>query len=62
MTPIQLQDKLVDLLALPNETEWVEFKHNNTDPIARYKQFERINGTCLTKPELVESRSRFTPS
>lgn len=32
MTPTQLQHKLVDLLALPNETEWVEFKHNNSDP------------------------------
>ncbi len=32
MTPAQLQDKLNELLALPQETEWAEFKHNNTDP------------------------------
>jgi ATP-dependent DNA helicase RecG len=27
-----LQAKLTELLALPQETEWAEFKHNNTDP------------------------------
>jgi ATP-dependent DNA helicase RecG len=32
MTPAQLQAKLTELLALPQETEWAEFKHNNTDP------------------------------
>lgn len=32
MTPAELQAKLAELLALPAETEWVEFKHNNTDP------------------------------
>src|SRR5713226_8504410 len=32
MTPAQLQAKLTELLALPTETEWVEFKHNNEDP------------------------------
>jgi len=32
MTPAQLQAKLNELLALPQESEWVEFKHNNTDP------------------------------
>lgn len=32
MTPAQLQAKLNELLALPQETEWAEFKHNNTDP------------------------------
>lgn len=32
MTPLQLQNKLNELLALPAESEWVEFKHNNTDP------------------------------
>jgi predicted HTH transcriptional regulator len=28
----QLSSLLIELLALPNETEWVEFKHNNSDP------------------------------
>ena len=32
MTPVQLQAKLDELRALPGETEWVEFKHNNEDP------------------------------
>lgn len=32
MTPAQLQAKLIELLALPQETEWAEFKHNNTEP------------------------------
>lgn len=32
MTPAQLQAKLDELLALPQETEWAEFKHNNIDP------------------------------
>ena len=32
MTPKQLSALLVELLALPNETEWVEWKHNNDHP------------------------------
>lgn len=32
MTPDQLSALLVELLALPHETEWVEWKHNNSDP------------------------------
>ena len=32
MTSTQLQVKLTELLALPAETEWVEFKHNNSNP------------------------------
>lgn len=32
MTPTQLSALLVELLALPNETEWVEWKHNNEHP------------------------------
>jgi ATP-dependent DNA helicase RecG len=32
MTPAQLQAKLTELLALPHEAEWAEFKHNNSDP------------------------------
>lgn len=32
MTPAQQQAKLNELLALPQETEWAEFKHNNSDP------------------------------
>ncbi len=33
MTPAQLSALLAELLALPHETEWVEWKHNNSDPI-----------------------------
>jgi predicted HTH transcriptional regulator len=32
MTPAQLSALLVELLALPQETEWVEWKHNNDHP------------------------------
>lgn len=32
MTDTQLSALLVELLALPNETEWVEWKHNNGNP------------------------------
>jgi ATP-dependent DNA helicase RecG len=32
LTPAQLSALLVELLALPHETEWVEWKHNNADP------------------------------
>ena len=32
MTPAQLSALLIELLALPSETEWVEFKENVTDP------------------------------
>ncbi|MBY0503980.1 MAG: putative DNA binding domain-containing protein [Bryobacteraceae bacterium] len=32
MTPAQLQSKLDELLRLPAETEWFEFKHNNDNP------------------------------
>ncbi len=32
MTVIELQAKLDELLRLPAETEWVEFKHNNENP------------------------------
>ena len=31
MTPTQLHFRLVDLLALPNETEGDEFKNDSTD-------------------------------
>jgi ATP-dependent DNA helicase RecG len=34
MDAAQLETLLRELLALPNETEWVEFKHNNSDPEA----------------------------
>ena len=34
MTPAQPQVKLAELLALPAETEWVEFKKDNTNPQA----------------------------
>ncbi len=34
MDAAQLEPLLRELLALPNETEWVEFKHNNSDPEA----------------------------
>src|SRR5581483_4345047 len=32
MTPAELQAKVKELLALSDETEWVEFKHNNEEP------------------------------
>jgi ATP-dependent DNA helicase RecG len=32
VTPTELQAKLDELLRLPAETEWVEFKHNNENP------------------------------
>lgn len=32
MTPTQLSALLVELLSLPAETEWVEWKHNNDNP------------------------------
>lgn len=32
MTDAELQAKLDELLRLPSETEWVEFKHNNENP------------------------------
>src|ERR1700731_631504 len=32
MTPPQLSSLLVELLGLSHETEWVEWKHNNSDP------------------------------
>jgi ATP-dependent DNA helicase RecG len=32
MTPTQLSALLIELLALPQETEWVEWKHNHADP------------------------------
>lgn len=32
MTPAQLSALLLELLPLPNETEWLEFKENVTDP------------------------------
>lgn len=32
MTPTQLSNLLVELLAMTGETEWVEWKHNNTNP------------------------------
>ena len=32
MTPSQLSALLVELLALPAESAWVEFKHNNDNP------------------------------
>ncbi|MDA1014742.1 MAG: putative DNA binding domain-containing protein [Planctomycetota bacterium] len=38
MTDAQLSALLIDLLAIPKESEWVEFKHNNAAPeqIAEY--------------------------
>ncbi len=32
MSDAQLSALLIDLLALPHESEWVEWKHNNTNP------------------------------
>ena len=32
MTPDQLSALLIELLARPQETEWIEWKHNNSAP------------------------------
>ena len=40
MTSAELQAKLTELLALPAESEWVEFKHNNSD--------HQMIGECLS--------------
>ena len=32
MTPHEFESLIRSLVALPSETEWVEFKHNNADP------------------------------
>ncbi|GEM_PF-6217236 len=40
MTEQQLVSLLGSLRSLPNETEWVEFKHNNQDP--------DMIGECIT--------------
>ena len=40
MTPTQLSALLAELLALPQETEWVEWKHNNFHP--------EMIGECLS--------------
>lgn len=32
MTAAELRSKLEELRRLPAETEWVEFKHNNSNP------------------------------
>ena len=32
MTPADVRAKVDESLALPAETEWAEFKHNNTNP------------------------------
>jgi predicted HTH transcriptional regulator len=40
VTHAQLSDLLVELLALPQETEWVEWKHHNSDP--------EMIGECLS--------------
>jgi hypothetical protein len=32
MTETQLSALLIELLALPHETEWVEWKHNYSEP------------------------------
>ncbi len=48
MTDAELQAKLDELLRLPSETEWVEFKHNNENPqdIGEYLS-ALSNGTAL---------------
>ena len=48
MTTTELQSKLAELLALPTETEWVEFKHNNSDPQAIGEYLSALsNGAAL---------------
>ncbi len=48
MTPAELQGKLDELLRLPAETEWLEFKHNNEKPDAVGEYLSAIaNGAAL---------------
>lgn len=48
MTPAELQAKLDELLALPQETEWAEFKHNNSDPQSIGEYLSALsNSACL---------------
>lgn len=48
MTPAELQAKLAELLALPQETEWAEFKHNNSDPQSIGEYLSALsNSACL---------------
>lgn len=35
---LALSSRLDSLLALPQETEWVEFKHNNSDPDSKSRK------------------------
>jgi hypothetical protein len=64
MTSGDLQSKLDELLRLPAETEWVEFKHNNENPeeIGEYPveclQFRTSLNTTKNAPPLVEILSR----
>jgi ATP-dependent DNA helicase RecG len=48
MTSAELQAKLAELLALPQETEWAEFKHNNSDPQSIGEYLSALsNSACL---------------
>jgi ATP-dependent DNA helicase RecG len=52
MTDTQLSALLIELTALPDETEWVEFKHNNDNPeqIGEYLSALANSAALLHRP------------
>ncbi|MBI5744138.1 MAG: ATP-binding protein [Elusimicrobia bacterium] len=52
MTEAEIIAKLPELLALPAETEWVEFKHNNSNPQEIGEYISSLsNSACLHKKD-----------
>jgi len=52
MTKQEMIDKLPELLLLPQETEWVEFKHNNFKPQDIGEYISALsNSACLHKKD-----------
>lgn len=53
MTPEEMQNLLRELIALPHETEWVEFKENNSNPdeIGKYLSGLSNSACLLDKPK-----------
>ena len=47
MTQLSLQSRLDSLCALPAETEWVEFKHNNADPEAIGEYLSALSNSAV---------------
>jgi len=51
MNEVQLQAKLAELLALPHETEWVEFKQNNDTPQLIGEYLSAISNSAALESE-----------